>query len=136
MAGLQVSHEHITCAIPLVRGSSVMASTVPAHAPTEQRERFETVRPRMAKALTKSEMRTRVGKAVARCFQLADVNQSEAADLIERDRAQVARWTSGDERPQFDAILAVERLRPCLVIALAELVGVECETVIRVKRIA
>lgn len=82
--------------------------------------------------------RARVGGAVERCFSLAGLTLKEAADLIGRDRAQVGKWIAGTERPQIDAIFAVESLRCPLVIALSELAGagVEVETTIRVKKSA
>lgn len=77
-----------------------------------------------------------LGTAVQRCFDLAGVSQKEGAALVARDPAQVQRWIAGSERPQFDALFAVDRLRQPIVIALAEIAGqgVELETVIRVKR--
>lgn len=113
-------------------GSTVAPSPSPRHL-----DRLETVRPRMAKALNKIETpwRESVGQAIQRCFSLAGLTQKEAAALLERDQAQVARWISGDERPQVDAIFAVEALRGPLVIALAELAGcVDVETTITVRR--
>jgi hypothetical protein len=94
----------------------------------------------MAKADLKNlEMwRTAMGRSVARCFELAGKTQKEGAALVERDAAQVARWIAGTERPQFDALFAVDELRQPLIVALAELAGagVELETVIRVRRSA
>lgn len=94
----------------------------------------------MAKALNKNETawRAQIGQAVQRCFALAGVTQKEAAALLERDAAQIARWISAVERAQIDAIFAVERLRQPLVQAFAELAGdgVEVETTIRIRRSA
>ncbi len=57
------------------------------------------------------------------------------AVLIDRDERQVKRWMVGTERPQFDAIFAVETLRAVLVVALAELAhDIEVITEIRVRR--
>lgn len=103
-------------------------------------ERLDDVRPRMAKALNKVETpwREQVGQAIQRAFALAGVTQKEAAGLLDRDQAQVARWISGAERPQVDAIFAVDRLRSSLVLALSELAGpdVEIETTIHIRRTA
>jgi hypothetical protein len=51
---------------------------------------------------------------------------------------QIARWKTGEERPQFDAIVAVERFRHPLLIAWAQFIGagVEMETVIKIRRVA
>ncbi len=104
-------------------------------------ERLENVRPSMAKAdLKKVETawRERIGRAIHRAFSLAGLTQKEAARLLERDQAQVARWVSGAERAQLDALFAVEAFRHSLVLALAELAGngIEIETTIRIRRSA
>lgn len=91
----------------------------------------------MAKAdLKNRESAQLIGRVVQRCFALAGISQKEAAALVNRDPAQVARWISGAERPQMDALLAVESLRQPLVIALAELAGsgVEVTTHIAIRR--
>lgn len=112
--------------------------TVPTYAVSAHLDRLE-MRPTMAKADLKNledRWREQVGRAVQRCFLLAGRSQKEAAALIGRDAAQVQRWIAGTERPQFDAIFAVDELRQALVIALAELAGagVEVETVVRISR--
>lgn len=114
-----------------------MPSTFTDHVASSHRERLETVRPRMAKALNNLEVwKIRVGHAIQRSFSLAGISQKEAAALLERDPAQVARWIAGSERPQFDVLLGVAEVRPHLVIALAELAGesVEIATQITVRR--
>lgn len=94
----------------------------------------------MAKAVHKVETdwREQLGASVSRCFALAGLSQKEAAALIGRDTAQIARWVNGQERPQFDAIFAVAQLRQPLVVALAELggAGVEVTTSITIRRSA
>lgn len=84
------------------------------------------------------EWRAHLGHAVLRARQLAGLSLKEFADAITRDERQVARWEKGIERPQFDAIFAVEPLRQPMVIALCELAGaaVEIETVVRIRKIA
>jgi transcriptional regulator with XRE-family HTH domain len=99
-------------------------------------DRFETVPLRPAKADLK---KVDVGPIVARTFQLAGLSQKEAAALIGRDQAQIARWVSGAERVQLDALLAVEALRTPFIVALAETAagsGVAVETSITVRRTA
>lgn len=79
--------------------------------------------------------RQQIGRAIERAFSLAGITQKQAAGLIERDQAQVARWIGGVDRPQLDAIFAVEELRQPLIQALAELAGnVVVETVVRMRR--
>jgi len=92
----------------------------------------------MAKAdLRKPETwKTEVGGAIERTRLLAGLSLKEFADRIGRDERQIARWISGTERPQLDALFAVDALRQPLVIALAELAGtgVEVETTVRIRR--
>jgi len=77
----------------------------------------------------------KIGAALRRAFQLANLSQKEVAALIGRDTAQVARWLSGQERPQFDVLFAVEALRGPLVIALAGLADdIDVTTTISVRR--
>lgn len=113
-----------------------MPSTVPHPDRSAHREKSEIARPVMAKAdLTNREVwRTRVGRAVQRAFSLAGLTQQQAADLIQRDRAQVARWASGGERPQLDALFAVETLRQPLIQAFSELAGADVEITVRLRR--
>lgn len=75
-----------------------------------------------------------VGKAVQRCFALAGVSQKQGAALVNRDQAQIARWVSGAERPQLDALFACETLRQPLTQALAEMSGAEVEITVRMRR--
>lgn len=80
--------------------------------------------------------RQRVGKAVERARHLRGWTNDELAGKVNRDPRQVARWQSGEERPQFDVLLAVEDdlFRNALVIAFAEMgTGVQIDTVIRVR---
>jgi hypothetical protein len=102
-----------------------------------QRQRLDAVRPVMAKALLKVEesWREQVGHAIARTFALAGVSQKEAAALLERDPAQIARWVASSERPALDLLFSVRLFRGPLVIALSELAGESAEVVteIRVK---
>jgi transcriptional regulator with XRE-family HTH domain len=96
----------------------------------------------MAKADLKEievDPKRRVGQAVERAFKLANLSQKEvAAKLGHNDSAQVNRWIAGTERPQFDALFAIESLRAPIVIALAEMAGegVEVTTHISVRRTA
>jgi hypothetical protein len=103
------------------------------------RERLENVRPRQAKADLKNlePWREQVGGAIQRALSLAGLTQKEGWVLLgHNDGARLNRWIAGSERPQFDALFAVERLRPALVIALSELAGedVTINTVVTIRR--
>lgn len=82
--------------------------------------------------------RAAVGQVVEDIRLLAKLSLKEFADAVSRDERQVARWISGADRPQFDAVVAVEELRQPLVIAIARLAGqgVEIVTQITVRRSA
>ncbi len=113
-------------------------ATVPPSDRRRHLQTLETVRPVMAKApLNPIETgRVQIGRAVQRMCALAGVSQKEAAALLERDPAQVARWISGAERAQVDALFAVARFRQPFIVALSELAGgdVEIETIVRLRK--
>jgi transcriptional regulator with XRE-family HTH domain len=92
----------------------------------------------MAKAVRKIDpaWKTEIGHAFQRCLALAGLSEKEAAALLDRDTGQIARWASGEDRPLFDVIFAVDQLRGPMVIALAELdrQRVEVETTIHIMR--
>jgi ribosome-binding protein aMBF1 (putative translation factor) len=99
------------------------------------------IRKTMAKADLKEieicDFREEIGRCIERARILSGLSQKEFADKVKRDAGQIGRWISGKERPQFDAIFAVEELRGPLVIALAELSQtVEVETTLRIRRSA
>jgi len=61
----------------------------------------------------------------------------EFAAELGKDERQVARWITGQERPQLEAVLAVDRFQGPLLIALARSAkGVEVDTVIHIRRSA
>lgn len=130
-----------------------MNPTIQAREAAGHRKRFEassetshtdlaSIPMRMQKAgLESSEKpwRERVGAAIARALQFAGLTQKEAWALLgHTNGAQLSRWISGLERPQFDALFAVDALRQPLIVAFAELAGaaVEIETVIKVRKTA
>ncbi len=118
-----------------------MPSSISSERVDRLRERLENDQPSMAKAdlkILEQDWKALMGKAMQRCFALAGVSQKEAAGLMERDPAQVARWLAGTERPQLDAIFSVERFRQPLVQALAEQAGesVSVQTVVTLRRLA
>ncbi len=110
-----------------------MGSTVTTASADRHLDRLEALRPQMAKAVQKIEIRReQVGQLVARCFELAHLTQKEAAALLDRDQAQVARWCNGQERAQFDALLGVPVLAKWLPVAVAESVGEDVEVMMTV----
>ena len=61
----------------------------------------------------------------------------EFAGELGKDERQVSRWIAGQERPQIEAVLAVQRYEGPMLIALARLAnGVQVDTVIHVRRSA
>jgi len=95
----------------------------------------------MAKAdlknLEKPDFQAEIGKGVARARLLVGWSKKELAAEVRKDEAQISRWESGKERPQFDALWSVPSMRGPLVIALAELSGqIEVNTVLQIRRIA
>lgn len=117
-----------------------MAAILQQSAAPRHLDRLENLSRRQAKADFKEideVWRQRVGGAIARAIQLAGLSQKEAAAACGRDQAQVARWVNGGERPQMDALFAVEALRGPLVIALAQLADdIEVTTTIAIRRTA
>ena len=98
----------------------------------------------MAKAdLRKAETdwRASIGHAIERTRTLCGLTLKEFTAALPtingkpRDERQIARWIRGEERPQLDAIFAVEAFREPLVIALATLTDtIEIETVLHTRR--
>lgn len=91
----------------------------------------------MAKAdLRKAEIdwKPLIGAAIESTRLACKKSLKEFADAMPRDERQVARWISGTERPQLDAIFAVEAFRQPLVIALADLAEAEITTQITIRR--
>jgi hypothetical protein len=84
----------------------------------------------MAKADLKNLEREELGRVIERTFELAGLSQKEAAALLERDQAQIARWIAGTERPQLESIYATPTLRARLLLAMAEQAGVAVRMVI------
>lgn len=95
---------------------------------------------RMAKAgvrKTNPSMRALLGRCVEEVRLACGLNLDEFAHALGKNPRQVARWISGEDNPMFDAIVAVERFRSPLVIALASLSkDIEVVTEIRVRRSA
>ena len=102
-----------------------MAPSIADRDSDRHRLSLEKVATRMAKAdLTireSGEFRAEIGRAVQRAFSLAGWSIKEAAGQIGKEPAQVSRWIAGTERPQLDALFAVEALRWPLIQELAKL---------------
>ncbi len=119
---------------------NVMPSTLPNHNGARHLERLENGPRHMAKADLKNleiAWKEKVGHAVERAVKSCGLTQKECWALLgHNDGSQLSRWINGTERPQFDALFAVEILRQPLVVALAELAGagIELETTIRIRR--
>ncbi len=58
------------------------------------------------------------------------------AHELGKDERQVARQIQGIERPQVEAVFAVDRFRPALLIAMAQQSGhaIEIDTVVTIRR--
>jgi ribosome-binding protein aMBF1 (putative translation factor) len=95
-------------------------------------------RPHMLKAdLPKREKRD-MWAEIGACLDIArrDLGWTvdQLAGQLDRDSKQVGRWIRGEERPQVDAVFAVEPLREPFVIALAKLAKCAVETVVTIRR--
>lgn len=116
-----------------------MSSKVANADALSHRQRLENVTPVMAKADLKNleiEWKRRVGRAVSRAFKRADLSQKEVAGLLNHsDSAQINRWCAGTERPQLDALFAIDALQQPLVIELARMInqGVKLTTHIELE---
>lgn len=67
----------------------------------------------------------------------AKLTLDEFAHALKRDPSQVSRWIRGEERPQLETVLAVERFRAPLLIALASLSpDIVVETTLTYRRTA
>lgn len=119
-----------------------MPRTITAQLGASHHKRLENVSPVMAKAdlnFIETPWRQQIGAAIEEAIAMANRTQKEVwAALGHQDGAQLHHWLSGKERPQFDALFAVEWLRQPLVIALAKLAGegVEITTHIQIRRSA
>lgn len=117
-----------------------MSQTVGPSPAAQPRELPESAQRAVAKAnLRKADdWKPLVGRALVRAIQLRGWSLKEFAGAVDRDPRQCARWLDGSERPQFDALFAIESFRQPLIVAFAEMAGagVEVTTHISVRRIA
>lgn len=111
-----------------------MPASLPNHDPIPLLPRAET--PEAKHLRLAEEYRVLLGAAIRRARLRLDWSLKELAGHVDRDERQVARWERGDERPHWDALFALDLLRPELIVALAELGGgtIAIETTVRVRR--
>jgi hypothetical protein len=77
----------------------------------------------------------KLGACMAEVQRFLGLSLKEFAFCLKKNERQVARQMLGKERPQLEAVLAVDRFQGPLVIALARIAqGVEVETVLHVRR--
>lgn len=98
-------------------------------------------RPRMAKADVRTpdmaNWAEEIGRAIARAISLIGWSHKEAAAKLGVDDAEFGKWLSGNRRPQFDRLFALEELRQPLILSLAGLASdLEVVTQIRTRRSA
>jgi DNA-binding transcriptional regulator YiaG len=114
---------------------------MPAHLSAPRAGLSSPLTGELRKAMAKADLRKpepwreHVGQAIDRCRLMCGLSLKEFADAVGRDERQVARWMTGTERPQFDALFTVEALRAPLIIALAALAeDAQIVTTISIKR--
>lgn len=93
----------------------------------------------MAKAdLRKTEKpHAAMAQIVADVYDASRMNLDEFAGALGKDPRQVKRWMEADERPQVEAIYAIEDFRPLLLEAMARRTkGIRVSTEIRIERTA
>ena len=88
------------------------------------------------KGLCKSESAfyAQLGSCMAEVQHVFGLTLKEFAAALDKNESQVRRQIEGKERPQIEAVFAVERFQPAMVIALARLAsGVDVDTVIHIR---
>lgn len=79
----------------------------------------------------------RLGGCMAEVMHVFGLTLKEFAAQLGKNESQLRRQIEGKERPQIEAVFAVERFQGPMVIALARLAsGVEVDTVIHIRRTA
>ncbi len=75
------------------------------------------------------------GACMKKVMQFLGLSLEEFAFALGKDERQIARQMLGQERPQIEAVLAVDRFQGVMIVALAEsAAGVSVDTVIHVRR--
>jgi hypothetical protein len=81
------------------------------------------------------EFYARIGQCIDEVRNVFGLTLQEFAAVLGKDERQVKRQIEGKERPQIEAVFAVERFQGPLVIALARLAaGCEIDTVVHFKQ--
>lgn len=97
-------------------------------------------RARMAKAAVRKadNQHEEMGRVVREVRKASGLNLDEFALAIKKDPRQVKRWEEAMDRPQIEAVFAVDEFKPLVLEAMACQSGhaVERETVIRIRRTA
>ena len=79
----------------------------------------------------------RLGQCIDEVRNVFGLTLKEFSVALGKNESQIRRQIEGKERPQIEAVFAIERFQGPLVIALARLAsGVQVDTVIHVKRSA
>jgi len=108
-----------------------MPHSIASPVPVRHANSLDVGRPRVAKAAankvgiasvsTDRDWMKAVGSAVRRAIAVVGWSEKEAAGKLGVDPGDFAKWLSGDRRPQFDRLFAIEALQQPLVICLARL---------------
>lgn len=84
----------------------------------------------------KSEFYAQLGGCMRDVMHTFGLNLDEFAGELDKDPRQIKRQMDGVDRPQIEAVFAVERFRPAMVIALARMsAGVEVDTVLHIRSV-
>ena len=75
----------------------------------------------------------RLGACMTEVMRFLGLSLEEFAFALQKDERQVSRQMQGRERPQLEAVLAVDRFQGPMVIALAR-ISSGVDTVIHVRR--
>lgn len=79
----------------------------------------------------------RIGQCIDEVRNVFGLSVKEFAVALGKNESQIRRQIDGTERPQIEAVFAVEKFQGPMVIALARLAnGVDVDTVIHVRRSA
>lgn len=75
------------------------------------------------------------GACMKKVMQFLGLSLEEFAFALGKDERQIARQMLGQERPQIEVVLAVDRFQGVMLIALAQLSSdIEVETVLHMRR--
>lgn len=76
----------------------------------------------------------KLGACIAEVMRFSGLSLEEFAFALKKDERQIARQMQGRERPQLEAVLAVDRFQGPMIVALARISqGVEVDTVLHIR---